>query len=415
MQKFRDLYVNLTKSALKKELEEAIRRLEEGDFDSHHLDCLLNPEKKPPVWTVRDCNCDDEDCACVKSCSFDALSKDENGKLRVDSDACQSCGECLSACQSSCLTDAKYALPILHEINEKKHPVYAMIAPAFIGQFSTEVTPGKLRSAFKLLGFSGMVEVALFADILTLKEALEFDRHIKTNTDYMLTSCCCPVWISMCKKAGLLDHLPGSVSPMVACGRGIKRLHPDAITIFIGPCIAKKAEAKEADISDAVDYVLTFQEIQEMFDLAEIDLANLPEDDREHSSTAGRTYAYSGGVSTAVHNCLEKLRPERSIPLTSECADGVKGCRTLIQKVTEGKLTANFIEGMGCNGGCVGGPKVLIDHKSGKEHVEAYGDEAAYETPAENPYVIELLHRLGYATVEELLEKDDIFTRHFTQ
>lgn len=415
MQKFRDLYVQLTKSALKKELEEAIRRLEDGDFDSHHLDCLLNPGKKPPIWTIRDCTCDEEECACVKSCSFGALSKDENGKLQVDTDACQSCGACLSACESSCLTDAKETLPILKEINEKKHPVYAMIAPAFIGQFSENVTPGKLRTAFKLLGFDGMVEVALFADILTLKEALEFDRHIKTNTDYMLTSCCCPVWISMCKKAGLLDHVPGSVSPMVACGRGIKRLHPDAVTVFIGPCIAKKAEAKEADVADAVDYVLTFQEVQEILTIAEIDLDSLPEDDREHSSTAGRTYAYSGGVSTAVHNCLEKLRPKRNIPLTSECADGVSGCRDLIQNVKEGHLNANFIEGMGCTGGCVGGPKVLIDHQSGKEHVENYGSEATYETPAENPYVIELLHRLGFATVEELLEKDDIFTRHFTQ
>jgi len=415
MQKFRDLYITLTKSAMEQKLNEAITRLEKGDFDSHHLDCLLNPGKNPPIWSVRDCDCGEEECACVKACSFGALSKDENGKLCVDTDACQSCGECLYACQSPCLTDAKETLPILKEINEKKHPVYAMIAPAFIGQFSHDVSPGKLRTAFKLLGFAGMVEVALFADILTLKEALEFDRHVKTNEDYMLTSCCCPVWLSMCKKAGLLDHIPGSVSPMVACGRGIKRLHPDAVTVFIGPCIAKKAEAKEADVRDAVDYVLTFQEVQEMFSIAEIDLASLPEDDREHSSTAGRTYAYSGGVSQAVHACLDKLRPGRSIPLTSQSADGVAGCRELIQKVLKGELSANFVEGMGCKGGCVGGPKVLIDHESGKNHVQTYGSEAAYETPAENPYVIELLHRLGFSTVEELLEKDDIFTRHFIQ
>lgn len=413
MQKFRDLYVTLTKSALKKELDEAISRLEKGDFDSHHLDCLLNPDKKPPIWTTRTCDCGEPDCACIKSCSFGALSKNEKGELCVDVDACQSCGACLDACQSPCLTDAKEALPILNEINKKKHPVYAMIAPAFIGQFSHDVTPGKLRTAFKLLGFAGMVEVALFADILTLKEALEFDRHVKTDADYMLTSCCCPVWLSMCKKAGLLDHIPGSVSPMVACGRGIKRLHPDAVTVFIGPCIAKKAEAKEADVRDAVDYVLTFQEVQEMFDIAELDLASLPEDAREHSSTAGRIYAYSGGVSEAVHACLEKLRPNRTIPLTSQRADGVAGCRSLIQKVQTGEISANFVEGMGCTGGCVGGPKVLIDHTSGKEHVKDYGSDAAYETPAENPYVIELLHRLGFSTVEELLEKDDIFTRHF--
>ncbi|MBQ2696071.1 MAG: iron hydrogenase [Clostridia bacterium] len=415
MQKFKDLYITLTKSALKKELDEAIARLEKDEFDSHHLDCLLNPDKKTPLITTRTCDCGEEECACIKSCSFGALSKNEKGELVVDTDACQSCGACLSACQSPCLTDAKETLPILNTINEENRPVYAMIAPAFIGQFSHEVTPGKLRTAFKLLGFAGMVEVALFADILTLKEALEFDRHVKTDKDYMLTSCCCPVWLSMCRKAGLMEHIPGSVSPMVACGRGIKRLHPDAVTVFIGPCIAKKAEAKEADVRDAVDYVLTFQEVQEMFNIAELDLASLPEDDREHSSTAGRIYAYSGGVSQAVHGCLDKLRPNRSIPLTSQRADGVAGCRDLIQKVQAGELSANFIEGMGCTGGCVGGPKVLIDHNQGREHVTEYGSDAAYETPAENPYVIELLNRLGFATVDELLEKDDIFTRHFTK
>ena len=415
MQKFKDLYLTLTKSALKKELEETIARLEKENLNTHHLDCLLNPDKKPPIFTTRSCDCDESNCACINSCSFGALSKNEKGELIVDEDSCQSCGACLNACQSSCLSDAKETLPILKEINEEKHPVYAMIAPAFIGQFNQNVTPGKLRTAFKLLGFAGMVEVALFADILTLKEALEFDRHVKTNEDYMLTSCCCPVWLSMCRRAGLLEHIPGSVSPMVACGRGIKRLHPNAKTVFIGPCMAKKTEAKETDVCDAVDHVLTFQEIQEIFELAEIDLDSLPEDDREHSSTAGRIYAYSGGVSEAVHDCLKRLRPDRSLPLTSENADGVPGCRELIEKVKNGTISANFIEGMGCNGGCVGGPKVLIDRNLGKEHVEEYGTKAHYASPAENPYVIELLHRLGFATVEELLEKDDIFTRHFNK
>ena len=142
-----------------------------------------------------------------------------------------------------------------------------MVAPAFLGQFSEKVTPGKLRTAFQALGFTGMVEVALFADILTLKEALEFDKHVNEEGDYQLTSCCCPIWISMIRKMyhELMPHVPGAVSPMVACGRMIKQLHPDALTVFAGPCLAKKSEAKEPDIAGAVDYVLTFQEIQDIF------------------------------------------------------------------------------------------------------------------------------------------------------
>ncbi|MBQ9915496.1 MAG: hydrogenase, partial [Clostridia bacterium] len=325
MASLKELYQNVTETALRQQLEEALKKLEDEEIDPHHLSCLLHPEKP--------------------------------------------------------------------EENEK--PVYAMIAPAFIGQFPENVTPGRLRSAFKKLGFAGMVEVALFADILTLKEALEFDRAVKTEEDYMLTSCCCPVWLSMCKKAGLLDRVPGSVSPMIACGRGIKRLHKNAVTVFIGPCIAKQREAKEPDICDAVDYVMTFQETLDLFHLMDIDPAACEEDDREHSSTAGRIYAYAGGVSQAVKHTLARLRPGRRIPLTHIHADGVQGCRELIEKVQKGEITANFIEGMGCKGGCVGGPKVMIEPTVGKVHVNHYGEKASYASPAENPYVIELLHRLG--------------------
>lgn len=355
MERIKDLYKKLTTPDSLKQ------------FNSHHLNCLLNPTED--------------------STASDADYREFKDELQ--------------------------AIPLFQDILESGRPVYAMIAPAFIGQFEPKVSPGKLRAAFKQLGFAGMVEVALFADILTLKEALEFDRAVKTETDYMLTSCCCPIWLAMCRKAGLMDHMPGSVSPMIACGRAIKRLHPDALTVFIGPCVAKKAEAKEADIADAVDYVLTFQEIKEIFDLAEISIYELPEDDREHSSTAGRIYAYSGGVSQAVRGCLNRLRPYRAIPLTAEHADGVAGCRELIERVKSGDITANFIEGMGCIGGCVGGPRSLTDAEHGKQHVAEYGEEAVYISPAENPYVIELLNRLGFSTVEELLEKDDIFTRHF--
>ena len=92
------------------------------------------------------------------------------------------------------------------------------------------------------MGFQGLIEVAVFADILTLKEALEFDANIKKEQDYQLTSCCCPVWIAMIRKVyqELMPHVPGAVSPMVAAGRVVKKLHPEALTVFVGPCMAKK-------------------------------------------------------------------------------------------------------------------------------------------------------------------------------
>lgn len=290
-----------------------------------------------------------------------------------------------------------------------------MIAPAFVGQFSSEVTPGKLRSAFKKLGFYGMMEVALFADILTLKEAFEFDRAIHEDQDFMLTSCCCPMWVAMIRKTydTLVPHMPPSVSPMVACGRVIKRLHPEAKTVFIGPCIAKKAETKEADIRDAVDYVLTFQEIAEIFKAADLSLPDLEEDERDHSSQGGRIYARTGGVSKAVSDTVQRLRPDRSIPLRAEQADGIVACKKMLQDIQNGQIKANFLEGMGCIGGCVGGPKALIQVELGTAQVNDYGKEAPYDTPADNPFVLQLLDRLGFKTLDSLLEEDALFTRKF--
>jgi iron only hydrogenase large subunit-like protein len=417
MQSFASLYQRVAGACVRNELDAEMERIGAlPDIDEHQLSCLLHPQDQPPVFCVADCPCTEEEKrACDKVCEFDAVSRDKNGNLVIDKENCVGCGDCIKACKTGNLTDRKDIVPIFELLNGKTTPVYAMIAPSYISQFSAEVTPGKLRSAFKKLGFAGMIEVALFADILTLKEALEFDRAITSEEDFMLTSCCCPIWIAMIKKvyATLVPHLPPSVSPMVACGRAIKLLYPESKTVFIGPCVAKKAEAKESDVADAVDHVLTFVEMRDILEIAKIDPGKLDDDVRDHSSSAGIIYARKAGVSEAVEKTLRKLRPERTIQIIARQADGVPGCRALLADIMDGRIGANFIEGMGCVGGCVGGPKALIDREDAARHVNAYGKQALYETPAENPYVIELLGRLGLDTVEKLLEDNSIFTRNF--
>lgn len=386
------------------------------EYDPHHLECLLHPEKQAPVLRTSACqeSCE-EDSACQKSCIFDAIIKNKDGTIEISEDKCVGCSACIDACKMERLSASKDILPAMKAVREAKGPTYVLVAPAFLGQFSEQVTPGKLRNAFKELGFSGMVEVALFADILTLKEALEFDRNIVQDGDYQLTSCCCPIWIAMIRKSyhQLMPHVLGAVSPMIACGRTVKQLHPDAVTVFVGPCIAKKAEAREADVKGAVDFVLTFQEVQDIFEAAEIDPAAMPESERDHSSRAGRIYARTGGVSEAVQSTVRQLNPDRTITVLTRQADGVPACRAMMEELLSGKAEANFFEGMGCVGGCVGGPKAILGKEEGREHVNQYGDSATYATPLENPYVIELLHRLSFDTVEELLEYSDIFTRKF--
>lgn len=388
-----------------------------GKEEQRQLDCLLHPETVPPVLRLQECNCGAGEEHCAAACLFNAIVRDEQGKLTVDPERCCGCGACISACRSGNLTASRDVLPVLDALKHTKGPAFALIAPAFHGQFSQQVTPGKLRTAFKQLGFAGMVEVAVFADILTLKEALEFDRHVNSREDFQLTSCCCPIWIGMIRKQypELMDHVPGAVSPMIAAGRAVKQLHPDALTVFVGPCIAKKAEAREPDLVGAVDYVLTFQEVQDIFQAADIHPEELEEAERDHSSRAGRIYARTGGVSEAVRSTVAQLWPDRDVCVNAVQADGVNACRELIETIRSGKHTANFFEGMGCVGGCVGGPKVLTDPRTGRENVEHYGQQARHKTPPENPYVGEVLYRLGFSSVDDFLEHSDIFVRHFNK
>lgn len=414
MQTFKELYDNTVKAALNNNLDDD--KNSDESYNPYHLDCLLNPKKHPIVVRTEKCTCSKENQKeCLEQCPFDALYKTEDG-ISVDPELCMGCERCIDGCAAEKLTASTDIIPALKAVRQSKGLVYAMIAPAFLGQFEADVTPGKLRTALKEVGFDGMLEVALFADILTLKEALEFDRNINDVSDYQLTSCCCPMWIGMIRKIynQLIPHVPGSVSPMVACARVIKTLYPDALTVFIGPCLAKKAEAREKDLAGAVDYVLTFQEMNNIFEGLGIDPAAMEESEKDHSSRAGRIYARKGGVSEAVEKTLKAINPNRKIEIKTKQADGVPACKQMIQSILDGKDEANFYEGMGCVGGCVGGPRAIVKAEEGTRAVENYGNEAPYQHPVENPYVIELLHRLGFDTVESLLEETDLFTRKFS-
>lgn len=404
-------------SALGQEPDEGIslRELAQGALEEYDM-------KDKSILTVAD-DCrscmenEKHEHKCIKSCPFEAIFLDRNAsRIKIHMDKCEGCSECMDVCELNKIVDKIQYMPVANLIRDHKAPVYVTIAPAYVGQFGRNVTAGKMRTAVKMLGFKDLIEVAIFADILSIREAVEFDRLVKKVGDFMITSCCCPIWMNMLKKhyKALVEHVTPSISPMIASGRVLKKILPEAKIVFIGPCIAKKTEAKDKDVAGAIDYVMTFDELNEVFKAAEINPAELEEDISDCSTKGGRIYARTGGVSECIADTLEKISPRRAVKLKAAQGNGVRECKELLDKALSGELDVNFLEGMGCVGGCVGGPKVVIDRELGKIIVDEYGDEAQYKTPLDSPCIMKILGAIDINSIEELEEdneKSKIFMR----
>ena len=341
-------------------------------------------------------NC--QGASCEKNCPLGAITRDQLGHPSIDKNKCANDGYCIDACEFGALAEKSQFVPLINLLRQNSHKVYASVAPAFAGQFGPEVTAGKLRSALLKLGFNEMVETALYADLITIKEAFEYDEHVKDEHDFLITSCCCPIWIKLIenKFPDLMSHISPSVSPMIASGRVIKELEPEAKVVFIGPCVAKKSEAQLPDLKGAIDFVLTFQELETIFEAANINPETESDEENPVASWGGRLYARTGGVSAAVGTTLEKLIPRRAEMFKPIKVDGIPDCTKLLEEILAGKLQANFIEGMACKGGCVGGPGRLLSPEEGTKHVNDYGNAATAHTPVENPQVYSILTKLGH-------------------
>lgn len=364
-------------------------------------EALMGMSSEAVVFVDSDaCNsCPEEDRNCEKVCPIGAISRDELGKAKIDHSKCLGEGHCVQACSFGALAEKSQFVPLIQLLRQHSHPIYASVAPAFAGQFGPEVTAGKFRTALLKLGFTDMVETALYADLITIKEAFEFNDHVQTAEDFLITSCCCPVWLKLIenKFSDIAQHISPSVSPMVASARVIKALEPDAKVVFIGPCVAKKSEALLPDLAGAVDFVLTFQELATIFEAAEIDPRDQADEENSQASWGGRVYARTGGVSAAVGRTLEKLVPRRAQSFNPVQVDGIPDCQKILERIRAGERTFNFIEGMACKGGCVGGPGKILPPAEGTEHVNNYGQAALSETPVENPNVYSILARLGHS------------------
>jgi len=356
------------------------------------------------------CGDEIEECGCFEVCKYEAhIYRRKEGPEIIDNQ-CFSCGECVAKCSFGAIAEKVEFLPLINLLKDKNTPVFAAAAPSIAGQFGENITLGQLRTAFRLLGFKDMIEVALFADILTIKEAFEFDSLVKTKDDFFLTSCCCPVWINFTERQypQLFAHMSPAVSPMIASGRVLKALYPECKVVFISPCLAKKAEAKDPRLAGAIDFVITFKELADIFKTLDIKLAELPGDEKDQASFAGRVYARTGGVSFSVKTVVNRIAPRRLIKFKAKKVDGVKECKAILEDLAQGKdIDANFIEGMGCEGGCVGGPMTLIDVQKGTAMANEFGEDSLIMTPFDNMNVIKILEELGFKNIKDIVELEE--------
>ena len=311
---------------------------------------------------------------CQSACKIKAITMNENKAAAINNDKCTSCGACVYQCPFGAITDKSFLLNAIDLIKQseggKNFRIYAVVAPSISSQFAYAKL-GQVITGLKKLGFHTVIEAALGADMVAQSESKELVEK------GFLTSSCCPAFVSYIKSSfpDLLPYVSHNLSPMAAIAKYIKETTENAKVIFIGPCTAKKAEAQLDSVKPYVDVVMTFEELQALFDSRDIDITELEEDVLDNASYYGRIFARSGGLSDAVAQALSE-QGLTDFELKPVICDGIEDCRTALLKKSKNVLNGNFIEGMACTGGCISGAGCLTHGEKNKAEVDRYGREA---------------------------------------
>ncbi|MBQ6614040.1 MAG: 4Fe-4S dicluster domain-containing protein [Clostridia bacterium] len=314
---------------------------------------------------------------CQVACKVKAISINDDNAAKIDYEKCTSCGACVYQCPFGAITDKSYILSVIDMIkqseNNTKSKVYAIVAPAIYSQFSYAKL-GQVISGLKELGFYTVVEAALGADMVALEESKELAEK------GFLTSSCCPAFVKYIKSAfpDLIPYISHNLSPMGRLSKYIKDTTENAKVVFIGPCTAKKSEAQLDSVKPYVDAVITFEELQALFDSKDIDITTLEEGVLDNASYYGRIFARVGGLSDAVAEAIKEQ--DIDFELKGVVCDGIEACKVALLKKSKNVLDANFIEGMACLGGCIGGAGCLTHGDKNKAEVDKYGREAMEKT-----------------------------------
>ena len=327
---------------------------------------------------------------CARACGVNAIESDEMGRATINNEKCVSCGMCMVSCPFGAISDKSQIFQLAHALREGNE-IIAEVAPAYISQFGDDVTPGKFHAALAALGFTDVYEVALGADIGAISEAHHYANEVATgHLPFLLTSCC-PSWSMLAKKQfpAMIDNISRELTPMVATARSVKKEHPNAKVVFIGPCAAKKLEAMRTSVRSDVDFVITFEELWGLFDAKEINPAEIEPSASLHNATAaGRGYAVAGGVAGAIEACLKEYYPD--VPVHIEHAESLAECKKMLTLAKVGKLNGCMIEGMACPGGCMGGAGTNAPFAKASKALKSYLASSTEKLPAKELEDLEL-------------------------
>lgn len=306
---------------------------------------------------------------CEEACPVGAISKDAAGKERIDYSKCTFCGACMRECPFGAMMDKSQLVDVIRKIMEGKK-VVALYAPAIAAQFRS--VPGQLEGAFKKAGFAATFEVALGADITAEKEAREFEERMEKG-DPLMTTSCCPAYVRSVKihVAALIPFISDTGSPMHYTAEMAKKENPEYVTVFIGPCLAKRKEGLDDPF---VDYVLSAEEVGALLVAMEIDIGDCEIlECGAPPSPSGLNFAQTGGVAEAVRVRLKQPEKLRAKSINGLDRAGMKQLASYGKTAAEGTLSdANLVEVMACAGGCIAGPSVIANPRIAAMQLKKY-------------------------------------------
>lgn len=307
---------------------------------------------------------------CEEVCPTGAIIRNDSGKQEIDYSKCIFCGKCMTACPFTAVLEKSQVIDVLRDIkNDKK--LVAMLAPAIAGEFDASMK--QLVTGLKQIGFDDVVEVAAGADKTAMLEAEEFVERMEEGAAFM-TSSCCPAYTELVQKQipELKDYVSDTRTPLHYSAEMVKDLYPDSETVFFGPCVAKR---KEGNSDPLVDYVLTFQELKAVFAAQGMVVENCEESEFALSGKKeGRSFPVTGGVTAGIKSVIA----ERADIIKPSFINGLtaKTCKELKRFAKKG-APGNFVEVMGCEGGCVAGPAATSNPKKAGRQCQKYAEESS--------------------------------------